>query len=102
MKAIGPNNLHNVITSAKYDTPSEVIDILVNGFWDMKENADRFFNTKSLNISNAIRIKVERKTSTVLLTKESFVDLEPWKEVNILKKGKTMKDLKSTTMTLLP
>ncbi|KAJ8940532.1 hypothetical protein NQ314_010693 [Rhamnusium bicolor] len=32
MKAIIPNDLHKVITSAKYDPPFEVIDKSVNGF----------------------------------------------------------------------
>nr|CAH7751800.1 unnamed protein product [Callosobruchus chinensis] len=79
MKAIIPNDLHKVITSAKYDPPFEVIDMTANGFWDIKEAADRYFNTKSLNISKAIRIKMDCKNPTVLLTKESFTDLEPWK-----------------------
>nr|CAI5826308.1 unnamed protein product [Callosobruchus analis] len=101
MKAIIPNDLHKVITSAKYDPPFEVIDMTTNGFWDIKEAADRYFNTKSLNISKAITIKMDCKNPTVLLTKESFTDLDPWKEVNILKNGKNIEDLKSATITLL-
>nr|CAI5841754.1 unnamed protein product [Callosobruchus analis] len=96
MKAIIPNDLHKVITSSKYDPPFEVIDMTANGFWDIKEAADRYFNTKKLEYKWIVKIQ------TVLLTKESFTDLEPWKEVNILKKGKTIEDLKSATITLLP
>nr|CAH7735182.1 unnamed protein product [Callosobruchus chinensis] len=82
VKAIVPNDLRKLITSAKFDPPFEVFD--------------------TLNISRAIRIKVDRKNPTVLLTKEFFTDLEPWKEVTILKKRKTIKYLKSAATTLLP
>lgn len=43
-----PNDLHNVITSAKYYPPFEVIDMSVNGFWDIKVAADTFFTTLNL------------------------------------------------------
>ncbi|KAJ8926761.1 hypothetical protein NQ314_020879 [Rhamnusium bicolor] len=101
MKAIIPNDLHKVITSAKYDPPFEVVDMSVNGFWDIKEAADKFLNTKNLNISKAVRIKVDCKNPTVLLIKESFSDVEAWKQVNILKQGKTIGDLKSAKIALL-
>ncbi|KAJ8927711.1 hypothetical protein NQ314_019795 [Rhamnusium bicolor] len=71
MKAIIPNDLHKVITSAKYDPPFEVVDMSVNGFWDIKEAADTFLNIKNLNISKAVRIKVDDKNPTVLLIKNS-------------------------------
>ncbi|KAJ8942091.1 hypothetical protein NQ314_010164 [Rhamnusium bicolor] len=101
MKAIIQNDLHKVITFAKYDPLFEVVDMSVNGFWDIKEAADTLLNTKNSNMSKAVRIKVDCKNPTVLLTKESFSDVEAWKQVNILKKGKTIGDLKSAKIALL-
>lgn len=105
MKAIVPNDLndlHKVITSAKYDPPFEVIDMSVHGFWNIKDAADRFLNTKALNISKATRIKVDSKNPTLLLVKETFSEIEAWKAINIIKKGKSIRDLKSAEITLLP
>lgn len=102
MKAMVPNDLHDVITSAKYDPPFEVIDMSVNGFWDIKEAADTFLNTKALNISKAVLIKIDHRNPTVLHIKETFSELEAWKKINVLKKGKTTDDLKSAEIKLLP
>lgn len=102
MKAIIPNDLHEVITSAKYDPPFQVINMSVNGFWNIQEAADTYLNTKKLNISKAIRIKVDCNNPTILQMKETFSDIEAWKPVNILKNGKTLEDLKSAKLSLLP
>lgn len=70
MNVMVPNYLHDVITSAKYDPPFEVIDMSVNGFWVIKEAADTFLNTK------AVTIKIDHKNPTVLHIKETFSEIE--------------------------
>lgn len=100
MKALTPNDLHKV-TSTKYDPLYQIIDMSVNGFWNIQEPTYTYLNTKNFNVSEAIIIKFGCNNPIFLLMKGIFSDIEEWKSVNILEKRKTIENLKYGKLTHL-
>lgn len=101
MKAFIPTDLHEVVKSASCTPPFQVVDMQGYGFWNIKEAADRFLNTKNLNISKARHIKFDCRSPTTVMIKETSSDLDR-KKVNILKKGLNVSDIKSAKLNLAP
>ncbi|KAJ8913877.1 hypothetical protein NQ315_005674 [Exocentrus adspersus] len=61
MKSFIPDDLVNVIQSARYNPPFEVIKMTDFGFWDIKRPADLLLNISKLQISKAATIRIEKK-----------------------------------------
>lgn len=101
-KAHVPRDLHEIVRSAKYNPPFEVIDMETAGFWDFKQAADSLLNTKVLNISKLVRIKITSDKPTIVKVKETFSEIESWREVNVLKKGLNISHVKQAVLNLLP
>lgn len=101
MKAFIPKDLIPVIESARYNPPFKVLDMTNFGFWNIKEPANEFFNTSKLQISKAVIIRVEKENPTNIKSKISFSDLLSWTETNILKKGKTLTNVKNIELRKL-
>ncbi|KAL1487834.1 hypothetical protein ABEB36_015484 [Hypothenemus hampei] len=66
------------------------------GFWVLKRTADGNITTTNLNISKAAMITTETANPTLIKIKTSFSDLEEGVQVNVLKKGKTLADLRQS------
>lgn len=102
MKAMVPQDLHKVIMSAKYDPQFQIIDMESSGFWNLKEVAENLIDTKKMNISKAVMICIDKEDPGVARVKYTYSDVEMWKEVSILKKNKTIQDVKETVLKHLP
>lgn len=100
MKSFVPNDLHEVIKLAKYNPPFAIVNMENLGFFNISNAADEVINTKTLNISRVVQIRIDSRKPGKVPTKETFNDLEDWKETLVLKKGKTTADLKGN-LTLL-
>ncbi|KAJ8948229.1 hypothetical protein NQ314_008466 [Rhamnusium bicolor] len=61
MKAYIPEDLIDVIKSARYSPPFEVVDMTKFYFWNIKETADLYINTSKLQISKATAIRIEKQ-----------------------------------------
>lgn len=77
MKAYIPEDLIDVIKSARYNPPFEVIDMTQFCFWNIKEAADLYLNTSKLQISQATAIRIEKQNPTTVKTKTAFSDFLP-------------------------
>ncbi|KAI4457682.1 f-box/tpr repeat protein pof3 [Holotrichia oblita] len=55
MKAMIPEDLHNIIKSAVYNPPFEIVDMEKHGFWNLKEAAEDLIDIKNLNIRKAAK-----------------------------------------------
>nr|CAI5819742.1 unnamed protein product [Callosobruchus analis] len=101
MKAYIPENLIDVIKSARYNPPFEVIDMTQICFWNIKEAADMYLNTSKLQISQAAAIRIEKQNPAMVKIKTTVSDLVPWEEVNVLKKGKTVSNIRNAELRVL-
>ncbi|XP_041976930.1 uncharacterized protein LOC121731529 [Aricia agestis] len=102
MKSYVPQDLKKVISGAKNTAkPFQVIDMTSDCFFDLQAAADDIIVTKKLNISTASRLLVREDKPGVVHVKENLGDLEPWKEINVLKRGKSISDLKNVELRRL-
>lgn len=101
MKSFVPDDLVNVIQSARYNPPFEVIEMTKFGFWDIKGPADLFLNTSKLQISKAATLLIESDDPSKVKIKTVFSEMQPWTESNVLKKGKTLRTLMKTELRIL-
>lgn len=102
MKSFVPKDLHEVVTSARYSPPFEVIDMELHGFWDIKRLAEEFLNTTKVNITKSVWIRIEKECPFKIKIKQTYGDIENWQTYNVLKKGKTLSDLKKAELLKLP
>nr|CAI5834258.1 unnamed protein product [Callosobruchus analis] len=101
MKAYIPEDLIDVIKSARYNPPFEVIDMTQFCFWNIKEAADVYLNTSKLQISQAAAIRIAKQNPAMVKIKTTVSDLVPWEEVNVLKKGKTVSNIRNAELRVL-
>ncbi|KAJ8948619.1 hypothetical protein NQ314_008382 [Rhamnusium bicolor] len=101
MKAFVPKDLHEVVTSARYTPPFEVIDMEIHGFWDIKSLAEEFLNTTKVNITKSVCIRIEKECPFKIKIKQTYSDVENWQIYNVLKKGKTLNDFKKAELLKL-
>lgn len=101
-KAFVPSDLHEIVKSARYAPPFNVVDMTPCGFWDLKRAADEYINTTKLNISKATVITIEATNPTLIKIKTSFSDVDEGMQVNVLKKGKTLAGLRQANIMKLP
>lgn len=101
-KANVPSDLHAIVKCARYTPPFNVIDMTNFGFWDLKQAADQYINTTKLNISKAAILKIEASDPTVIKIKTSFSDIQEWSKINVLKRGKSVNDIKNAKLLKLP
>lgn len=97
-----PKDLHEIIKTAKYTPPFEILDMEEHVFFNLKAKATELLNTKSLKISQLSQIRVQSPNPTKVYVKETHSCLEGWKSVNVLKKGKTLLDLQHAMLEVLP
>ncbi|CAH1114636.1 unnamed protein product [Psylliodes chrysocephalus] len=76
IKSFVPNDLHDVVLSAKYSLPFSVVNMEELRFFYIQAGADSLINTKSLNISKAVHVRIDSKKLGNVLTKETFSDFE--------------------------
>lgn len=101
-KAIIPKDLHNVIRSAKYHPSFDIIDMESSGFWNLKKVAEELIDIKKLNISKAVMICIDKEDPTIVNVKQTYSDIDTWKKIRVLKRNKTIEDVRNTDLTLLP
>nr|CAI5868778.1 unnamed protein product [Callosobruchus analis] len=101
MKAYIPEDLIDVIKSARYNPPFEVIDMTQFCFWSIKEATDMYLNTSKLQISQAAAIRIEKQNPAMVKIKTTVSDLVPWEEVIVLKKGKTVSNIRNAELRVL-
>lgn len=99
MKSYVPEDLKKVITGAKNTSqPFQVLDMTSECFFNFQAAADDIIVTKKLNISTASRLLVTKDKPGEVLIKQNFTDIEPWKVVNVFKRGKSISDLKNVEL----
>ncbi|CAH2006901.1 unnamed protein product [Acanthoscelides obtectus] len=96
-----PDHLEKMIRSAQHKNPFNVIRMNREDFKNLQEISDSFLNTTKLNISKACWIEVSKKNPTLVRTKTTFNEMEEWTSCNVLKRGKTLSDLKTTPLPQL-
>ncbi|KAK5648470.1 hypothetical protein RI129_003362 [Pyrocoelia pectoralis] len=101
-KAHVPSDLHAIVRSARYTPPFQVIDMIPNGFWDLKRAADEYINTTKLNISKATVITIEATNPAFIKIKTTYSDLQEGVQVNVLKKGRSLDGLRHAIIMKLP
>lgn len=97
-----PEDLHDVILSSTYTGRFAIVDMSQKKFVDVQAAADKILNLKQVNISKVVRLKVDSQQPGILFTAESFSEVAHWKATPILKRGKTMDDLKNISINQLP
>ncbi|GFR24668.1 hypothetical protein TNCT_438301 [Trichonephila clavata] len=80
-----------MIAEARHVQPFNVV-IMKEDFYDISAQCDTFLNTSPIKISTASWIKISRANLTIIQVKTTFSNMEPWKEHNIFKRGKSVND----------
>lgn len=70
-------------------------------FFYFKKAADIFINTTKINISKVSWLKVTPNKPGKILVKKTFNKLEQWTEINVFKKGLTIKNVSEATLPIL-
>lgn len=86
-KAFVPEELHDIVRSAKHVNQFEVIDMTENRFVDIQAAADSLITTKNLQISKVTMLRFSARKPGVVEVKYTYSEVESWKNVCILKKG---------------
>lgn len=97
-----PEDIHHVILSSTHTGRFKILDMSQEKFFDVQAAADIMLNLKQVNISKVVRLKVDSQKPGYLFTAESFSEVAHWKESLILKKGKTIQDVKNISINQLP
>lgn len=97
-----PEDLHHVILSSTHTGRFEIVDMCQKKFFDIQAAADKMLNLKPVNISKVVRLKIDSQQPGLLFSSESFSDVSPWKATMILKKGKTIGDIRNMEINQLP
>lgn len=63
-------------------------------FKDFQAACDTVLNTAKLNIASVCWIQISRDSPSKVKTKTSFNETEDWRICNVVKKGKTLDDIK--------
>lgn len=92
-KAFVPSDLHKIVESARINNPFVVVPMSEEVFFDFHSAADKFIDTRKLQISKVKYIRVRRDDLPYIYVRNSFSDLDVWQRCNILKKGVTLTDL---------
>lgn len=97
-KSLVPDDLCKMIREARHDNKFNVVSMEPLNFFDIQTACDALINTSKLNIKKASWIKIDSSNPAVVQIKESFNEMEPWKCISVLKKGKTLEDIKKTEL----
>ncbi|XP_022906542.2 uncharacterized protein [Onthophagus taurus] len=97
-----PKDLHDIIKTAKYNPPFQIIDMEEHVFLDLKKTADHLLDTKNLQISKLSEIRVHSGNPAIIEVKQTHSELENWKGFNVLIKHKTILDIKNAILDGLP
>ena len=97
-----PHDLVNMILTASHKRHSMVTVMQPEDFYNFKLAADHFIDTKKLQISKAQWIRVSTNKPGIIQIKETFSDIETWKEVMVFKKNIKADDLVRYQIPLLP
>lgn len=100
-KTFVPDDLEKMIRTARHKNPFNVIRLTEPDFKDFQQMADNFLNTTKLNISKVCWIKISKENPLIVHTKQSFNDLDTWVSCNILKRGKTLNEIKTRPLSQL-
>lgn len=85
-----PDDLEKMILSARHKNPFKVVRLERDDFKNFHQVSDDFINTSKLQISQVSWIQITKENPTLVKTKKTFSDLEPWTKCNVLKKGKNL------------
>ena len=64
--------------------------------------ADTLIDTKKIAISKACAFRISAENPTNVAYKNNFLDGEPWNYCNVIKKGKTILDIKTAQFQVVP
>lgn len=99
-KPMVPDDWRDVIESSTHTGRFRAVNI--NKFFNIQAAADSVLNTRSIQISKIVHMKVDSMYPGMLLCKDSFNEMLDFQKVPILKKGKTFQDLKNVTIEEIP
>ncbi|GFQ76598.1 hypothetical protein TNCT_363091 [Trichonephila clavata] len=88
-----PEEIAEMIAEARHVQPFNVVMMKEEDFYDISAQCDTFLNTSPIKISTASWIKISRANLPIIQVKTTFSDMEPWKEHNIFKRGKSVNDI---------
>lgn len=94
-KTFVPKDIEKMITEALHSNPFIVHPLEKQDFRDFQLACDSVLNTTKLSIASVSWIKVSKEDPIKIKTKKSFDDSETWTVCNILKRGKTLSDIKA-------
>lgn len=97
-----PHDLVSMILTASHKRHSMVTVMQPEDFYNFKLAADHFIDTKKLQISKAQWIRVSTNKPGIIQIKETFSDIETWKEVMVFKKNIKADALVRYQIPLLP
>lgn len=93
-KSFVPEDLQKMVSTARTYPPFfNVISMDQINFLDIEKAADNIINTKKLNISKAVWLRIESEDPGVIHTKETFSEVEAFKPIKVWKQGKGKSDL---------
>lgn len=96
-----PEDLKKMIETVRDKYPFVVNMMEENDFFNFKECCDKYLNTKKLNISKLIWIKIVASSPGKIKVKRTFNELEEWTTVNVFKPGVTVEDIKNIDLPRL-
>ncbi|GFR12985.1 hypothetical protein TNCT_134421 [Trichonephila clavata] len=88
-----PEKIAEMIAEARHVQPFNVVMMIEEDFYDIFAQCDTFLNTSPIKISTASWIKISRANLTIIQVTTTFSDMEPWKEHNIFKRGKSVNNI---------
>ena len=96
-----PDDLEKMIRSAQHKNPFNVIRMNKQDFKDFQEISDCFLNTTKLNISKVCWMEISKENPILIKTKKTFNNWEDWASCNVLKRGKTISEIKTKPLPKL-
>ncbi|GFQ84370.1 hypothetical protein TNCT_176471 [Trichonephila clavata] len=87
-----PEEIAEMIAEARHVQLFNVVMMKEEDFYNISAQCDTFLNTSPIKISTAFWIKISRANLPIIQVKTTFSNVEPWKEHNIFKRGKSFND----------
>ncbi|GFQ69236.1 uncharacterized protein TNCT_160121 [Trichonephila clavata] len=89
-KPMVPEEIAEMIAESRHAQPFNVVMMKEEDFYDFFAQCDTFLNTSPIKISTASWIKISRANLPIIQVKTTCSNVEPWKEHNIFKRGKSV------------
>lgn len=88
-----PSELEEMVRDCKFDNPFNVVEMASEDFISFSSLSDQFLNTIKLKISSVSWIKITKSEFLNILTRQTFNEIEEWKNYHIFKKNHSLNDV---------